>query len=149
MRSKIQLWLVVPGLLWLAGCSDGSQPATAPAAEASPVARGGALYRQHCANCHGANAEGAPDWHRQGADGKLPPPPLDASGHVWHHPKAWLVQTIRDGTVKRGGNMPAWGGVLKDDEIEAVIAWVQARWPQEVYESWLRMDATAAVGHKH
>ena len=31
------------------------------------------------------------------------------------------MQTIRDGTQRIGGSMPAWGGVLTEKDIEAVM----------------------------
>ena len=36
--------------------------------------------------------------------------------------------------------MPAWKDKLSDNDIEAVIAWIQARWPEDVYKSWVLMD---------
>lgn len=147
-------------LLLLPGCSkepaDGrtSGPATAPPVPGSAphsldpalVARGAGIYRANCAVCHGANAEGAPNWHRPGADGKYPPPPLNGTGHDWHHPASALKWTIREGTGKLGGNMPAWKGKLSDADIEAVIAWFQSRWPEEVYRNWALMDARSGAG---
>jgi len=133
----------------LVACSESPSPAKpgAPGPAAAPhgldarlVARGGGLYQTYCAVCHGANAEGAPNWHQKGSDGKLPPPPLDAGGHAWHHPKAALIRTIKDGTLKLGGGMPPWKDTLSDDDIEAVIAWIQSRWPAEMYRSWAQMD---------
>ena len=113
-----------PIVLLLAACSDKPAPVktkwctgtalhrpatTVPhGLDAKLVARGGEIYKANCVACHGANAEGAPNWSKKGADGKFPPPPLDASGHGWHHPKSALVQTIREGTLKLGGGMPAW-----------------------------------------
>jgi mono/diheme cytochrome c family protein len=147
--------LVVPLLL---ACGEPpAKPASVPAVAASPaavphgldpaqVARGAEVYKANCAACHGANAEGAPNWSKKGADGKFPPPPLDASGHGWHHPKSALVQTIREGTLKLGGGMPAWKDKLSDNDIEAVIAWIQARWPEDVYKSWVLMDEKARRG---
>lgn len=141
----------------LAACGEPpapAKPAAAPAAviaaphDLNPVkiARGGEVYRANCAVCHGANAEGAPNWHRPGPDGKYPPPPLDAKGHAWHHPKGVLVRTIQEGTLKLGGGMPAWKGTLSDADIGAVIAWIQSRWPEDVYKSWARMDEKAQRG---
>lgn len=156
--SRAALALVV---LLLSACGEGSGksaadpaaaiPAAAPAApgrvtDAGRLARGAQIYQANCAACHGANAEGAPNWSKKGADGKFPPPPLDASGHGWHHPKSALVQAIRDGTLKLGGGMPAWKDKLSDADIEAVIAWFQSRWPEEVYKSWALMDEKARRG---
>src|SRR3989344_7830834 len=149
-----------PIVLLLTACSDQPAPikmsgtpapaipaATAPhGLDAKLIARGGEIYRANCVACHGANAEGAPNWSKKGADGKFPPPPLDASGHGWHHPKSALVQTIKDGTIKLGGGMPAWKGTLTDDDIEAVVSWIQARWSEDVYKSWALMDERSGAG---
>ncbi|HSW52892.1 MAG TPA: cytochrome c [Sulfuricaulis sp.] len=150
------------GLLLLSACSEPPKSAAVDPAppsdvrlvtphglDANMVARGGDIYKANCAACHGANAEGAPNWHVRGPDGKLPPPPLDASGHAWHHPSAWLRDMIRQGSVARGGNMPAWEGKLSDDDIAAVIAWIQSRWPEEIYRSWLAMEEKSHAGHAH
>jgi mono/diheme cytochrome c family protein len=161
MKIFTQIAMLLSAVLWLSACSEQKSPASAaavPAPVSAPapvaahgldarlVARGADIYKANCAVCHGTNAEGALNWQRKGPDGKLPPPPLDASGHAWHHPGAWIRDTIRQGSVARGGNMPAWEGKLSDDDIAAVIAWIQSRWPEEIYRSWLAMDEKARKG---
>lgn len=105
--------------------------------------RGGNLYQQFCASCHGQQAQGSPQWQRPDASGKYPPPPLNGTGHAWHHPMEDLKMTVRQGTLSRGGNMPAWGDKLSDKDIEAIIAWLQSKWPDELYGAWREMDARA------
>jgi len=104
------------------------------------ITRGRKLFLQNCAVCHGLNAEGAPNWRQKNADGKYPPPPLNGTGHAWHHPMKALRMTIRDGTQKIGGNMPAWGGKLSEQEIDDIIAWFQSEWPDEIYLAWHRRN---------
>ena len=48
------------------------------------VKEGKKVYRTYCAVCHGKNLEGQPNWETFGADGRLPAPPHDESGHTWH-----------------------------------------------------------------
>ena len=132
--------LVIAALLAAASCSRSSD---APGASAEQVQRGAAIYAANCASCHGARAEGAKDWHRLGPDGKFPPPPLDGSAHAWHHPRAQLKQIILDGTVTRGGGMPAWRGKLSDADVDAVIAWFQSLWSPEIYRAWRELDEKA------
>ncbi len=62
-------------------------PGTSGADAANPkmVALGRTVYAEHCAECHGKNLEGEPDWRTPKADGTLPAPPHDDSGHTWHH----------------------------------------------------------------
>jgi mono/diheme cytochrome c family protein len=116
---------------------------------AAKVARGAEVYKANCAACHGDKAQGAPNWAKKGPDGKFPPPPLDARGHAWHHPMSMLAMTVKEGTIKKGGGMPAWTGILKDADIEAVLAYVQSLWPEEMYKSWKLMDDKARAGLMH
>ena len=110
------------------------------------VMRGARLYQQNCASCHGQQAQGQSGWRQKGINGQYPPPPLNGTGHAWHHPMATLKETIKQGTVKRGGSMPAWGGKLSDQEIERIIAWLQSRWPDDVYAAWRQTEEKARAG---
>ncbi|MFV1998216.1 MAG: cytochrome c [Acidiferrobacterales bacterium] len=154
---KWKLILVVPALL-LSGCdaedhmnsrlmhpelADASK-SVKPQVKSSIVQQGLQLYRANCASCHGDQGQGAPNWQQSGTDGKLPPPPLNGTGHAWHHPMPVLVSTIKNGTRRIGGNMPPWQEKLTDTEIRAIIAWLQSRWPDELYQAWARMDREAA-----
>ena len=107
------------------------------------IARGARVYRENCARCHGERGEGAPNWRQRGQDGKWPPPPLNGTGHTWHHPLAALRMTIRNGTLAMGGSMPPWKDKLSDEDIDAVIAWFQSQWPDEVYQAWEGIEARA------
>jgi mono/diheme cytochrome c family protein len=98
------------------------------------------LFTQNCARCHGEKAEGAPNWNQKGADGKFPPPPLNGTAHAWHHPRAALAMTIRNGTQKIGGNMPAFAGRLDDRDIGALITYINSLWPEELFEAWNRRE---------
>ena len=145
--------------LTLAACSEkdaktvGAAPEAAPAAKAvqkvaatgprhkfEVVMRGARLYAENCASCHGRLAQGHPNWQKPDAEGKYPPPPLNGTGHTWHHTQSVLKRVIKGGTAAMGGNMPAWGEKLSDEEIEAIIAWIQSHWPDELYATWLEMD---------
>jgi len=96
------------------------------------------LYAQHCASCHGANLEGQPDWRKRLANGRFPAPPHDASGHTWHHPDEVLFAITKHGLVPPyapagyESDMPAFGGKLSDQEIRAVLAYIESRWSPEV-----------------
>jgi S-disulfanyl-L-cysteine oxidoreductase SoxD len=102
------------------------------------LAAGERVYLAHCAACHGARLEGQPNWRTPGADGRLPAPPHDASGHTWHHADEVLFNITKHGVAKAANlpdhksAMPAYDGVLSDDEIIAVLSWIKSRWPPEV-----------------
>ena len=105
---------------------------------AAVVARGQVVYSRECASCHGAQLEGQPNWRQPGADGVLPAPPHDASGHTWHHPDDLLLRIVKYGTAKvanmpdyRSG-MPVYEGKLSDEEIVAALSYIKSRWPPSV-----------------
>ena len=101
------------------------------------VAEGRGLYAEMCASCHGARLEGQPNWKQPLADGTLPAPPHDESGHTWHHPDAMLFST-----TKYGGQafapagftsaMPGFEDQLNDREIIATLAYIKSRWSPEI-----------------
>lgn len=100
------------------------------------VQKGADLFARNCASCHGANGQGTKDWKTPDAKGVYPPPPLNGTGHAWHHDLALLRGTVKNGGAPVGGTMPAFGDKLSDEEVDAVIAWVQSRWPDEIYSRW-------------
>ena len=125
-----------------------SQDGDTTAAYRSPdvVALGAEVYDANCASCHGADLEGQPNWRERDADGYLPAPPHDASGHTWHHPTAQLFEITKYGTeaVVGGGyrsNMMGFGDALSDEEIEAVLAYIKSTWPDRIIERHDELDA--------
>jgi len=101
------------------------------------VARGQEIYGVYCAACHGANLEGQDNWRQRGADGLLPAPPHDETGHTWHHPDQQLFQLIKLGTEAMVGGdykstMEGFGDRLSDGDIDAVIEYIKSRWPEEI-----------------
>lgn len=104
------------------------------------ISLGQQVFKASCAECHGANAEGAQNWRKRDADGHYPAPPLNGSGHAWHHSLEVLRALIENGSLKGKGKMPAWKGKLSDQEIEATMAWFQSLWPQPVYDAWYEMQ---------
>jgi len=97
------------------------------------IAEGRRLYDLQCAICHGADLEGQPNWQTRTADGRLPAPPHDATGHTWHHPDQDLLVIVRDGLAAIAPGyesaMPAFGGVLTDGQITAILAFIKSTWP--------------------
>ena len=98
--------------------------------------RGEALYALHCASCHGVSLEGEPDWRRRRPDGSYPAPPHDGSGHTWHHPDAQLLDIVRGGGQAHTmpgfrSRMPAFKGVLSNEEIFAILSFIKRHWSLE------------------
>lgn len=134
--------LILTGLtVVLAACSESSnsENKTAKQTEQPPVTttkhvrtnsfaqvtRGSKVFQQNCAACHGAQGEG-----------KAPAPPLNGTGHAWHHSNQMNRNTISNGTIHMGGTMPAWKNKLSEQEITDVIAWFQSKWSDEIYQLW-------------
>ena len=102
------------------------------------IESGRKIFQKRCSGCHGNKAQGNANWRQRGADGRWPAPPLNGTGHAWHHPQKVLHNVIKNGSPNGQGNMPAWGGVLSDKEIDAAIVWFQSLWPEKIYASWLK-----------
>jgi mono/diheme cytochrome c family protein len=54
---------------------------------------------------------------------------LDNSEHAWHHPDG----QIQELTINGGNMMPAFGDKLGDEEIKAVIRYLQTWWTAEQF----------------
>ena len=103
------------------------------------IAQGQQVYVTHCASCHGTILEGEPNWKEQREDGSFRAPPHDASGHTWHHADSLLIESIELGGARFEGmniggtsNMPAFGEILTDEEITAVLTYIKSTWPEEI-----------------
>ncbi len=97
------------------------------------VGLGMRVYAENCASCHGVALEGQPDWQIRKPDDRLPAPPHDDSGHTWHHADDVLFQITKHGVAKFAPpgyetDMPAFGDVLRDEEIWAVLAYIKTYW---------------------
>ncbi|SIO32980.1 c-type cytochrome [Vannielia litorea] len=134
------LWFAWPGQAEKAG-------SLLPYQDAEALALGEALYGEHCAACHGADLEGqVSNWRDRDAEGMIPAPPHDETGHTWHHPDAMLFAITKLGTeavVGQGyrSNMGGFEGILTDEEILATLAWIKSTWPQEVVEAHDEINA--------
>lgn len=154
-RNKIGLGLLAATFAFLIGAIIFAllQEEKSPADPQNPeqVARGKAVYAQHCAACHGARLEGQPNWQEKLPTGRMPAPPHDATGHTWHHPDHVLFGITKNGLVpgkyappKYESDMPAFGGKLKDEEIWAVLAYIKSPWPDKIRAAQAELTRDAA-----
>ena len=107
-----------------------------PVPDVDSINSGRAIYEQHCASCHGANAEGAPNWQERDARGELPAPPHNAEGHTWRHSDAALYEMVSKGwrdpfNKSKRLTMPAFGGEMSPAQIRAVIGYLKTLWTPE------------------
>lgn len=143
IRNRIGLGFLVVSFAFLVGtvifASRSSEESMADPENSQQVARGKPVYDRHCASCHGVRLEGQPNWQEKLPTGRMPAPPHDASGHTWHHPDSILFGITKLGLVpgkyappKYESDMPAFGEVLSDEEIWAVLAYIKSSWPREI-----------------
>lgn len=91
----------------------------------SAMTAGGAIYRQHCAQCHGDDGKGhAPAY-----------PPLDGDRPAMMTAKVNTVRMVLQGGFPPGtaGNprpygMPPFAHVLNDEEVAQVVTYVRNSW---------------------
>ena len=135
------------GGLWVAlGGSTAQAQGLIPYTDAEAVLAGQDIYVAACASCHGADLEGQPDWRRPLPNGRLPAPPHDETGHTWHHPDELLFMLTKYGPAELVGNgyesdMPGFDGVLSDEEILAVLAYIKSTWPERIIARHDQMNA--------
>ncbi|KQI69182.1 cytochrome C [Loktanella sp. 3ANDIMAR09] len=112
------------------------------------VAVGQDVYADNCASCHGADLEGQPNWRSPGADGRLPAPPHDETGHTWHHDSDTLFRLTKYGTGALIGDpdyesdMPIYEGILTDAEIFAVLSYIKSTWPAGIRAAHSERDSS-------
>ena len=125
---------IAVGYAYVTALSGGGGPVVN---DAEQLALGQEAYTEACASCHGANLEGQPNWKVRQANGRLPAPPHDDTGHTWHHPDQMLFEITKLGVEALGpegyeSDMPGFADTLSDEQIRAVLAYIESTWPPEV-----------------
>ena len=139
--------LILTSLLLVAGCQGRTMPdsvAVAPTEAplrdliitSSPeLQEGRRIYDLRCAHCHGDNGDGQLPVTIPTAEalGLHIVPPQDASGHTWMHPTQRLRAIIQTGVENplQQFPMPGFNGVMTDEEIDLVIAYLALWWTEE------------------
>lgn len=136
---------------WLRPAVDTQTTALRPD-DADLVASGQEVYRNACQSCHGADLRGQSNWQQRKADGRMPAPPHDVTGHTWHHPDTVLflltkygpAAMVKDDTYPT--DMPGFSDVLSDREIVAVLSYIKSTWPSEIRARHDRINARTTGG---
>ena len=102
------------------------------------IARGELLYNQYCASCHMSNLSGAKNWKGVDKDGHRKAPPLNGTGHTWHHDDASLHNIIKYGLAKivknYEGKMIGFGDKINDKQIDSVLSYIKSHWEDQIYD---------------
>ena len=109
---------------------------------------GKSIYAENCASCHGVVLEGQANWRQRDAEGYLPAPPHDETGHTWHHPDSYLFLMTKYGIEKMIGksypnNMPAYEDKLTDDDIIAALYYIKSTWSGRIQRQHDQTNARA------
>lgn len=149
--SKLARSAVLGVAALLAGCTDtSSQESRADPRDSAKVAVGAKIYADNCAACHGAKLEGQPNWREKLPSGRMPAPPHDESGHTWHHTNQVLFGITKYGVTPKyappgyQSDMPAFIDKLSDDDIWAVLSFIESHWKtKELLEARAEMIRNA------
>jgi mono/diheme cytochrome c family protein len=108
------------------------------------LTEGAKEYEEHCAFCHGgAKATASP------MQNKFNPPTPQMIESIPDADDAWLFWVTKHGVRMTG--MPAWDGVLSDDEMWKIIAFIKHsdQLPPEVQAAWQKMASTPGEIEEH
>ena len=71
-------------------------------------------------------------------------PPLNGTGHTWHHDDKTLHAIIKYGLAKLvknyEGKMMGFGEKLSDKDIDNILAYIKSYWPLDLYEIQINMS---------
>lgn len=98
---------------WLFEQSGVARVGLSTEAVTGDVGRGGALYGQHCAGCHGAEGEG------------VNAPALGNASALAHNTDEFIRYAIQKG--RQGTPMPAWENSLSAADIDSLTAFLRSR----------------------
>ncbi|MDP6953809.1 MAG: cytochrome c, partial [Alphaproteobacteria bacterium] len=85
------------------------------AGDEEAILAGGHLYFKFCAQCHGKKADGNSRFGEHYA--------ADLTKFYWGYPE--FVKRVLNGQEGRIGLMPGWGGILDEDQISQIGAYLE------------------------
>ena len=108
------------------------------------IARGKIAYENNCVSCHMINLAGAENWRGLDEDGHRKAPPLNGTGHTWHHDDKTLHSIIKYGLANLidgyEGKMMGFEENLSDKEIDSVLAYIKSYWSKDKYEHQINLS---------
>ena len=108
------------------------------------IERGKIAYQKNCVSCHMVNLAGAENWKEMDEDEHRKAPPLNGTGHTWHHDDNTLHSIIKYGLAKLvknyQGKMIGFEDNLSDKEIDTILAYIKSFWPKEKYKYQINLS---------
>jgi len=111
---------------------------------AANLTEGAKEYEEHCAFCHGgAKAKVSP------MRDQFNPPVPQLINRIPHDDDAWLFWVTKHGVRMTG--MPAWNGIMSDEEMWQVIAFIKHsdKLPPETNAAWQALASTPGEIEEH
>ncbi len=111
---------------------------------AENLTEGAKEYEEHCAFCHGgAKAKISP------MRDKFNPPAPQLLDRIPHDPDNWLFWVTKHGVRMTG--MPSWDGVMSDEEMWKVIAFIKHsdKLPPETAAAWQKLASEPGEIDEH
>ena len=108
------------------------------------LTEGAKEYEEHCAFCHGgAKARVSP------MQDKFSPPAPQLINKIPHDDDAWLFWVTKHGVRMTG--MPSWSGVMSDEEMWKVIAFIKHsdKLPPETAAAWQQLASEPGDIEEH
>ena len=100
-------------------------------------------FQEHCASCHGDNLQGQPKWKTSlDEDGHNYAPPLNGTGHTWHHSEEQLYNIIRYGLKFYNENYEGkmqGNDKLSDEDVWSILAYIKSVWPESIQKKYKTM----------
>ena len=108
------------------------------------IAKGKIAYENNCVSCHMINLAGAKNWKGVDEDGHRKAPPLNGTGHTWHHDDKTLHGIIKNGLAKLvknyEGKMIGFEDKLSDKDIDSILAYIKSYWPKDKYDHQINLS---------
>ena len=108
------------------------------------IAEGKIAYQNNCISCHMIDLAGTKNWKGVDEDGHRKAPPLNGTGHTWHHDDKILHSIIKYGLSKLvknyEGKMIGFEENLSNKDIDSILAYIKSYWPKDKYKHQINLS---------
>jgi mono/diheme cytochrome c family protein len=110
------------------GCLSGT-------ATPEATVQGEQLYNMYCVSCHGIKGVGENplDKYAQDEYGYIAPP-MDDTGHAWHHTDEQLIRMILEGSP-RNARMTSYSNIMTEEDAINVVEYIKSLWSPHIREN--------------